>query len=69
MAKRGRPSGQMTTRRRQVLESLADLAAQGEKPRWAEIARRCNLHSYNDARRIARDLERMGRINALVTSG
>lgn len=59
---RGRPSLTMTTRRRQVLEQYADMAAQRQPIRWAELARRCQLYSYNDARRIVRDLERMGAI-------
>lgn len=59
---RGRPRGQMTHRRRQVLEELIDAAQEGRRISWAEVARRTGLHSYNDARRIARDLERIGAI-------
>lgn len=61
---RGRPAGLMTHRRRQVLAEYADAAARGERISWAELARRCGLHSYNDARRVIRDLERMGCVNA-----
>lgn len=60
----GRPSGQMTHRRRQVLREYAGAASRGERISWAELARRTGLHSYNDARRIIRDLERMGRVIA-----
>ena len=59
---RGRPSGQMTHRRRQVLEEYIDAAQEGRRISWAELARRTGLHSYNDARRIIRDLERIGAI-------
>lgn len=59
---RGRPSGQMTHRRRQVLEAFADAAANGERVSWASLARRCGLYDYRDARRIAGELQRMGAI-------
>jgi DNA-binding IclR family transcriptional regulator len=52
----------MTRRRRQVLLELADLAASGEKVRLAELARRCGLCDYREARRIVKDLERMGAV-------
>lgn len=60
---RGRPPGRMTHRRQQVLATYADAIAQGERVSWAELARRCGLHSYNDARRIIMDLRRMGACN------
>lgn len=59
---RGRPTGQMTTHRRAILREYAEAAQRGERISWAELARRCGLHSYNDARRIVRDLERIGAI-------
>lgn len=59
---RGRPSGQMTHRRQQILAEYANAAERGDRISWAELARRCGLHSYNDARRIIRDLERIGAI-------
>lgn len=59
---RGRPSGQMTHRRRQVLSEYATAAQNGERISWAELARRTGLHSYNDARRIIRDLQQLGAI-------
>lgn len=59
---RGRPKGQMTHRRRQVLVALTDEAANGRDVRWSEIARRCGLYSFRDAQRTARDLKMMGLI-------
>lgn len=60
---RGRPKLTMTHRRQQVLQAYADGIAQGDRPSWASLARRCGLHSYNDARRIIRDLQQMGQIS------
>lgn len=59
---RGRPPGTMTHRRQQVLATYADAIAEGERVSWAELARRCGLHSYNDARRIMGDLKKLGAI-------
>lgn len=59
---RGRPAGAMTRRRLQVLSEYRDAANRGERISWAELARRTGLHSYNDARRIIRDLHRLGAI-------
>jgi hypothetical protein len=56
---RGRPRGQMTHRRRQVLKALADASAQGERLSFANIARRCGLYDYREARRIVNDLRRL----------
>lgn len=61
MAK-GRPSGQMTHRRRQVLEEYIDAAQDGRRISLAQLARRCGLHDYRDARRIVTDLKRLGAI-------
>jgi hypothetical protein len=49
----------MTHRRRQVLEHLCE---RDTPPTWAEIARRCGLYDYRAAKRIARDLKKMGAI-------
>lgn len=57
---RGRPAGQLTQRRQQVLAEYADAIANQQRVSWAELARRCGLHSYNDARRIIADLKKMG---------
>lgn len=56
MLNRGRPAGQMTHRRRQVLAEYQAMAARGERVRLAELARRCGLYDYRDARRILNDL-------------
>lgn len=61
-ALRGRPAGSMTHRRKQVLDEYRAMAMRGEAVRWAELARRCGLWSYNDARRIVDDLKRIGAI-------
>ncbi len=61
MARTGRPTGQMTHRRQQVLAAYMNAIADGERISWAELARRTGLHGYNDARRIITDLKRMGR--------
>lgn len=60
MSERGRPKLVMTRRRRQVLEQFADMAADGGRVSLANIARRCGLHSYRNARRIVSDLKEMG---------
>lgn len=57
---RGRPRMAMTTRRKQVLETYADRAAHGERISLAELARRCGLYDYREARRIVGDLRQMG---------
>lgn len=58
---RGRPAGQMTHRRRQVLAELIANAAWRLPKR--EIMRRCGLHDYSSLLRIERDLRRMGHLN------
>ncbi len=60
---RGRPPAQMTHRRRQVLERIMDAAADGERISLARLARECGLTDYRNARRIVRELNRMGVIN------
>jgi hypothetical protein len=57
---RGRKPNQMTHRRRQVLDEITEAVAHGERLTLASIARRCGLYDYRDARRIMRDLQRMG---------
>lgn len=59
---RGRPALTMTHRRRQVLEHYAGKAEDGQRISLSELARRCGLYDYRDARRIIRDLERIGAI-------
>lgn len=60
MMGRGRPAGQMTHRRRQVLAEITEAAANGERITMAALARRCGLCDYREAARIARDLRKMG---------
>jgi hypothetical protein len=58
-----KPVGLMTTRRRQVLAAITTAIAAGERaPGVCEIARRCGLYDYRDARRMVRDLRKMGKI-------
>lgn len=59
---RGRPANQMTRRRQQVLQAYSERVEMGERISLAELARRCGLWSYRDARRTLDDLRRMGRI-------
>ena len=59
---RGRPRGQMTRRRRQVLEQVIDAAQDGERLSLARIARTCGLYDYREARRIVSDLRKLGAI-------
>jgi DNA-binding IscR family transcriptional regulator len=60
---RGRPAGQMTHRRRQVLDAMTMAAAQGEPISFARLARRCGLYDYREARRIVADLRKLGLAN------
>lgn len=59
---RGRPPGQMTRRRQQVLQVYQERIENGERVSLAELARKCGLWDYRKARRIVDDLRRMGRI-------
>jgi hypothetical protein len=59
---RGRPALVMTHRRRQVLAFLADCAANGERVTLGRLVRRCGLHDNSSAKRIIRDLKRMGSV-------
>ena len=56
---RGRPSGQMTHRRRQVLGEIIRAAHRGERLSLASVARRCGLYDYREARRIVADLRKL----------
>ena len=62
MGVRGPKRLTMTTRRRQVFDHLAKLASNGERVTMAELARRCGLYDYRDARRIVKDLRQMGAV-------
>ncbi|HEV8407332.1 MAG TPA: hypothetical protein VGQ34_05300 [Sphingomicrobium sp.] len=52
----------MTSRRQQVLQVYQERVELGEHVSLAELARRCGLWSYRDARRTLDDLKAMGRI-------
>lgn len=56
---RGRPAGQMTHRRQQVLERYITMAKTGERISLSRMARECGLHSYRDARRTLNDLRKL----------
>ena len=60
---RGRPKLTMTTRRRQVLEHLQDCAANGERITLGRLVRSCGLYDRSSARRILRDLRKMGAVS------
>lgn len=64
MANRGRPPGLMTRRRKQVLAAYVEAAAEGMVPRWTELARRCGIYDYRNAKRIVKELKQLGRISA-----
>jgi len=59
---RGRPAGQMTHRRQQVLERYSEAATTGECISLARMARECGLCDYREARRVVGDLKRLGAI-------
>ena len=62
MSTRGRPPGQMTHRRQQVLaEIIASSTGEHRLPK-REIMRRCGLHDFSSLLRIERDLRRMGHL-------
>lgn len=59
MSNRGRPANVMTQRRKQVLEAYSEQAASGVPVRLAELARRCGISDYRNAKRVVADLRRM----------
>ena len=59
---RGRPTGQMTHRRRQALDVITAAAASGERITLARLARRIGVYDYREARRIMHDLNSLGAI-------
>lgn len=63
MKNRGRPRNAITRRRKQVLDQLCERASDGARISLGELARRCGLHDYRSARRIVRDLEKIGAVN------
>jgi hypothetical protein len=59
---RGRPSGQMTHRRRQVLAECQEQIAAGGRITIARLVRVCHLTDRSSAYRIVRDLKRLGQL-------
>ena len=60
--RRGRPPLAMTPRRCQMIDELNRLIDDGERVTMAELAKRCGLYDYRDARRIIRDLRKIGSV-------
>lgn len=58
--RRGRPAYQMTPVRQRVYSELQRCVSNSERLTMAELARRCRLHDYRDARRVVTDLKAMG---------
>lgn len=58
--KRGRPTGTMTHNRRAVLHAMAEASQRGEKIGLMELARRCGLYSYKEAKRTVTAIRRYG---------
>lgn len=61
-ATRGRPAGQMTHRRQQIFDAIIEAAERGEVVSAWHLARRCGIYDYRNAKRIVRDLKRLGRL-------
>lgn len=56
---RGRPAGQMTHRRRQVLEAYQSAAERGEHISLSRMARECGFSDYRNVKRVLRELRQM----------
>lgn len=61
---RGRPSGQLTRRRRDVLAYVVEREQCGEPVLIGPMVRRCNLVDRSSAKRILKELCAYGFINA-----
>lgn len=59
MKQRGRPKLTMTKRRQQILREYENMAFHRQPVTYAEVARRCGLFDYREARRIMNDLRKM----------
>ena len=58
----------MTHRRRQVLDHFIQRSVEhSDPPSLSELARRCGLYDYRDARRIVRELQMMGHLSRFFT--
>lgn len=60
--RRGRPPGLLTDRRKQMLGAIIDGAAEGKPINFARLANECGLCDYREARRIVKDLRKMGAV-------
>ena len=60
---KGRPLGQMTARRQQVLQFVEKRQCQNRSATLGELVRECGLYDRTAAKRILRDLMRMGIIS------
>lgn len=60
--RKGRPKGQMTPRRSQVLDCIEHYRTRGVYVSLSRIARECGLTDYRNARRIVTDLQQIGAI-------
>lgn len=58
-----RKPGQMTSRRRQLLDHYTAMIRDGGGVSYARLARECGLYSHSDAIRIIGDLKKMRLIN------
>jgi len=56
----GRPAGQMTPRRKQVLECIGRYRDRGVYLSLSRIARECGMSHYRNARRVVNDLKEIG---------
>lgn len=56
---RGRPCGQLTRRRRDVLAYVAERERRGEPIILGEIVRRYKFADRSDARRVLKDVRKM----------
>ena len=61
---RGRPAGQMTRRRRQVLDYVLARQRQGEPVLIGPMVRTCKLVDRSSAKRILKELRDYGFISA-----
>jgi hypothetical protein len=53
----------MTPNRQRVLQAITESVEAGRgMPSLRELARRCGLYDFRDARRVRDDLRRLGRI-------
>lgn len=61
--RRGRPPGLLTDRRKQMLGAIIATVADGKPINFAHLANDCGLYDYREARRIVKDLKKLGHLN------